>query len=174
MTAIENTPLNKNFLNPLNFQFQLKRAPTLNFFCQKINIPSLTLQIIDVPNAFNYLPNAANKVQYGELEVTFKVDENFQNYLEIHNWVRALGFPEKFEEYKEIAKNPQVTGEGIKSDIGMIILNAVKKPNYEITFKDAFPTFLSAIDFDATSDDVQYVTASATFRYTLFDIKKIT
>jgi hypothetical protein len=173
MSAIENTPINKNFLNPLNFQFQLKRAPHLNFFIQKINIPSLTLQIIDVPTSFNYLPNAANKVQYGELEVMFKVDEDFQNYLELHNWIRGLGFPEKFEEFSNIAKNPTITGEGLKSDIGLIILNAVKRPNFEISFKEAFPSFLSEIYFDSTMDDVQYVTASATFRYTLFDIKKI-
>ena len=43
MAALDKTPANKNFLNPLNFKFQIQRAPNVNFFIQKINIPSITL-----------------------------------------------------------------------------------------------------------------------------------
>ena len=48
MTAIDKTPTNKNFLSPLNFQFQLKRAPYLNFFIQSINIPGVNF-LVDAP-----------------------------------------------------------------------------------------------------------------------------
>ena len=173
MTAIDNTPTNKNFLNPLNFQFQLKRAPNLNFFIQKVNIPSVAIQLIDIPNVFNYIPDPGNKVQYGEFTVTFKVDEDLSNYREIHDWLRSLGFPESFAEYKALAANAEYTGTGIKSDISLIVLNALKRPNFEITFRDAFPVFLSEVMFDTTLADVQYVTATATFKYLLFDLHKL-
>lgn len=173
MSAIDNTPTNKNLLNPLNFLFQIKKAPHLNFFVQKVNIPSIQLPSIDIPTVFNYIPNPGNKLQYGELIVTFKVDEDFGNYLELHDWIRKMGFPESFEEYKSIKDLPQYTGEGIFSDISLIALNAVKKPNFEVVYKDAFPVYLSEVNFDTTYDDVQYVTATAQFRFTLFDITKI-
>lgn len=174
MTAIDNTPQNKNFLSPLNFQFQLKRAPNVNFFIQKISLPSIAVPEIEIPTMFNYIPEPGNKLSYGELDITFKVDEDFANYLEIHNWIRAITFPEKFEEYATIAKNPEYTGDGIRSDISLIVLNSVKKPNFEVVFRGAYPTALSGVDFDTTLDDVQYLTTTASFKYMLFDINKIT
>ena len=173
MTAVSNTPTNKNFLSPLNFQFQLKRAPNVNFFIQKITLPSITAPEIEIPTMFNYVPEPGNKLSYGDLEITFKVDENFTNYLEIHDWIRALTFPESFAEYASIAKNPEYTGDGIRSDISLIVMNATKRPNFEITFRNAYPTALSGVEFDTTLDDVQYLTTTASFKYMLYDITKI-
>jgi hypothetical protein len=173
MSAIDNTPTNKNFLSPLNFQFNIKRAPHVNFFLQKVEIPSISMQIIDIPTVFNYIPDPGNKLNYGDLNIEFKIDENFSNYLEIHNWIRALSFPANFEERAGITHTPEYTGNGIHSDISLIVLNSVKQPNFEIIFKDAFPTSLDTVRFDTTYDDVQYITTSASFKYVLYDIKKI-
>lgn len=173
MSALTNTPSNKNFLSPLNFKFSIKRAPNLNFFIQKANIPSITLPSLEIPNIFNPIPIPYTHMEYGEFGITFKVDENFQNYLEIHDWIRALGFPEQFEERTAISKNAEYTGEGLYSDLSLIILNSARKPNYEFTFRSAFPVELSSIDFDTSSEDVDYVSASASFKYMLFDIAKI-
>ena len=57
--------------------------------------------------------------------------------------------------------------------ISLIVLNSARNPNYEFVFRSAFPTDLSSIDFDTTDNDVDYVSASATFKYMLFDIEKI-
>lgn len=173
MSALDNTPQNKNFLSPLNFKFSIKRAPNLNFFIQKANIPSIRLPSLEIPTMFNPIPVPYTHMDYGDFDITFKVDEDFQNYLEIHNWIRALGFPEEFEERRAISKNPEYTGAGLYSDLSLIILNSLKNPNYEFTFRNAFPTDLSSIDFDTSSEDVDYVTASVTFKYMLFDITKL-
>lgn len=173
MSAITDTPQNKNFLNPLNFQFQLKRAPNVNFFIQKISLPSIDSPQIEIPTMFNYIPEPGNKLIYGDLEITFKIDEDFNNYLEIHNWIRALTFPEKFAEYASISNNPSYTGDGIRSDISLIVLNSTKKPNFEITFREAYPISLSGVEFDTTLEDVQYLTTTASFKYMLYDITKI-
>jgi hypothetical protein len=42
MSSIDNTPENKNFLSPLNFRFQIKKAPHVNFFVQSVNIPAIS------------------------------------------------------------------------------------------------------------------------------------
>ena len=173
MSALQNTPQNRNFLNPLNFKFSIKRAPNVNFFIQRVNIPSISLPSLEIPTMFNPIPVPYTHMEYGELRISFKVDEDFQNYLEIHNWIRALGFPEQFEERTAISKNAEYTGTGLYSDISLIVLNSARNPNYEFVFRNAFPTELSSIDFDTSDNDVEFVSASASFKYMLFDVEKI-
>ena len=171
MTAINDTPTNLNYLSPLNFQFQIKKAPHVNFFIQKVNIPSLTLKSVIIPNQFAPVPYPGEHLDYGELKITFKVDELLQNYLEIHNWIRYIGKLD-YGEYANIEKNPSWTGDGIYSDITVSVLSNIKTINYDATFTDAYPVDLSDITFNTTDEDVKYIEASATFKYTYYNISQ--
>ena len=173
MTAIDDSIENKNFLSPLNFKFQLKRAPHINFFIQTVNIPGLSLQEIDVNNPLIRVPYAGDHLMYDELDISFRVDEDLQNYMEMHQWIRSLG-KRSFQEYATIKNQPKYSGLGLYSDIILTILKSNKNPNYSIVFQDAFPISLSGIVFNTTMEDVSYLEASAKFRYTTYDITKVT
>ena len=173
MSAIDNTPSNRNFLSPLNFKFQIKKAPHVNFFIQKVNIPSINLSPAIASNPFVNIPLPGEHLTYGELDITFKVDEDLQNYLEIHNWITGLGKPEDFAQYKAIADKKEWTGEGIFSDISVMVLSSTKSANYEIVYVDGYPVSLSGLEFNTVDSDVNYVTATATFKYTYYNINKI-
>ena len=173
MTAIDKTPSNRNFLSPLNFQFSIKKAPNVNFFLQKINIPALVLPSIDIPTQFVPIPTQVTHVDYGELSITFKVDEDMQNYLEIHNWIRGLSDTKDYRERAKLDAVPEYTGEGKVSDISVVILNSSKNPHFTITFVDAFPVEVGDLVFDSTYEDVNYITCEARFKYTLYEIEKI-
>lgn len=173
MSAIDNTPTNRNFLSPLNFKFQVKKLPNVDFFIQKVNFPSIALKEVNTSNPFVTTPYPGEHLTYGPLNISFKVDEDFQNYLEIHNWIRALGKPENFNQYKDIEEKPQYTGDGIYSDVSIISLNSAKMPNYEMILIDAFPVSLSELIFNTTDPDVLFITASAQFKYTYYNIGKI-
>ena len=110
--------------------------------------------------------------EYDDLMINYKVDEDLTNYLEIHNWVKELGFPDNYNQYKNIADKGQIEGLGLRSDISLIILNSSRLPNMEINFKDAFPVSISSLIFDTTRMDVDYLEAAATFKYTSFEIKR--
>jgi len=172
MTAIDDTPTNLNYLTPLNFKFAIKRAPHVEFFIQKISIPSIVLVEVDAPSPLVKIPYPGDHINYGNLEITFKVDEKLQNYLEIHNWLRALGKPTSTDEYAAIEANPSWTGKGIYSDITLSILSNIKTINYDVTFVDAFPIGVSSVTFNTTDEDVQYVEASATFKYSYYNISQ--
>lgn len=173
MSAIDKTPENKNFLSPLNFTFVLKRSPSLNFFVQKINIPSITLGYVSQPGPQLAIPYSGDHIEYENLSITFKVDEDFENYLEIHNWLTSLGYPVTQTGFARLQNSDKASGEGIKSDISLIITDGLKNPNMEITFRDAFPINLSELIFETVDTDLNYVTATTTFKYAYYDIVKL-
>jgi len=173
MSALTENPTNKNFLSPLGFKFLIKRAPHVNFFIQKVNIPNILLPETYHNNPFVKIPYAGDHMEYGTLRITFKVDEDLKNYLEIHNWIRGLGFPKDFSEYRTLNGQKQEEGNGLRSDISLVILNSTMNPNHEITFIDAFPISLSELVFNTTETTVNYLEASADFKYIRFDISSI-
>lgn len=173
MSAVDNTPANKNFLSPLGFKFQIKKAPHVNFFIQQVNIPSILLQSPEKGNPFVNIPYPGEHLKFGELKIAFKVDEDLKNYLEIHNWIRALGKPENYDQYKTIQDKPIASGDGIYSDISLMVLSSSKMANYEIVFVDAYPVTISDLNFNTVDDTVNYITATSTFKYTYYTITNI-
>ena len=173
MAIYDTQPENRNFLSPLNFQFSIKKAPNVNFFLQKVNIPDIFLKSAISPNPLVNIPYPGDHITYGKLDITFKVDEDLENYLEVHNWIKSLGKPESFAQYKAIEQYPPYSELGIYSDIVIFVLNSAKKPIYEVVMKDAFPVSLSQIGFNTVETDVNYITASASFNYTYYDINQI-
>jgi len=173
MSAAENTPSNKNFLSPLNFQFQIKKTPYTNFFIQKVNIPSMALQASETPTPFVKTPAPGDHINFGTLEITFKVDEDLQNYLELFNWMTHLGFDQNFNQYYDIEKQSPTSGNGIYSDISVTALTSSHQPNYVISYIDAFPVNLGAITFNTTDPNINYIECSATFKYTYFTVEQI-
>lgn len=164
---------NKNFLAPQGFQLFLKRAPNLNYFCQVVNVPGVELGVVETPTPFINIPLPGDHLRYEELEVTFKVNEDLANFLEISNWMLGLGFPDDFSQYAALNVQPQTTGLGVKSDITLLVANSKRNMKFEVVFRDAFPTALSGIRFDSTLEDLDYISASARFSFTRYEINPI-
>ena len=173
MGVLDNQPLDQSFLSPLGFKLQIKKTPHVNYFVQKVNVPSVTLGTADIESPFTKIPFPGTKLTYGNLDVTFNVDENMMNYLEIYSWLREVGFPDNFAQSGSIAGKSITSGEGVYSDITLIVLSSAMNPNLEFTFFDCFPVDLSELTFDSTSADVEYLTATVTFANRRFDVKAL-
>jgi hypothetical protein len=182
MTQIRSQPTNKNFLSPLGYKFSIKKTPTVNWFVQSVILPSINLNRTFIATPFINLPVAGDHLEFGNLEVTFRVDEDMQNYLELYNWMQGLGFPDNFDQYKNIAARTRgplsggvdpLTGESVYSDATLLILSSNMNPISEITFIDVFPIGLSQLSFDSRLTDVQYVEATVTFSHRKFNVKQL-
>lgn len=173
MTALDKTPLNQNFQSPLNFKFFIKKAPYLTFFVQKTAVPEISLQSAEQPNPFVTIPIPGDHITYDPFQLTFKVDENLKNYVEMHDWVRSMGFPDNFEEYSYLSNRPSGTLNGITSDLQLLILSSSENPTFSVNFIDAFPIHLSALGFNTTDPTVNYIEATVSFKYTSFYIENI-
>ena len=177
MSALDSVPQNINFLSPLGFRFMVKKLPNVNFFLQGANLPKISIDPTGHPTPFVHLPISGEHIQYSNLKIVFKVDEDLKNYTELQDWLRGLGFPEDFSEHKEIvdAGDRALVGRGggIWSHCSLMILTNLKNPNIEITFLDAFPISLGETTFQTTDDDVTFIVCDAEFKYQRFDISII-
>jgi hypothetical protein len=170
------TPIdNRNFLSPTGFKFGLKRSPGVAFFCNQANIPSLDLGVAEQPSYLKDIPLPGDKMQFGDLNLKFLVDEELVNFMEIQNWMRGLGFPESLAEFNDL-KNEAILGamgkstEDVYSDGTLQILSSNLIPKFQVVFRDLFPYSLSTVTFDATDTDIDYFTADVSFKYTLYQI----
>ena len=170
---------NRNFLSPTGFKFVLKRSPKVAFFCNQANIPELTLGVAIQTSWLKDIDTPGDKIQFGDLNLRFLVDEDLGNYMEIQKWIRGLGYPESMQEFRDLEsqtilrKESFGNGDNIYSDGTLQVLSSNLIPKFQVFFKDLFPYSLSTITFDATDTDIQYFTADVSFKYTLYDIRDL-
>lgn len=176
--VIENTPENINPLQDNKFQFIVKKLPGVKYFCTEANIPTLTIDVTSQPNPLINVHWPETKLSYGDLSIGFNVDEDLQNYLEIHNWMVGMGFPDDTSQYKDLLEdqdnifNPAFKGRPF-SDATLIIYSSHFNHNFEITFIDLFPTTLSGLTFQTDVDTVSVIKGTADFKYRKFEIVNI-
>ena len=166
---------NRNFLSIIGFKFSLNRCPKVDFLCNSANLPSVNLGFAEQATYLKNIPVPGDKLQYDDLRISFMVDEDMENYLQIYQWITSLGFPESIGQYSELLANKTVINDpsdpqNERSDGNIQILNSNLLPSVLIKFKDLFPVSLSGVPFNATAEDQQYFTAEATFKYTIYDV----
>ena len=168
---------NRNFLSPTGFKFTLNRTPKVSFFGNTANIPSLNLGIANQANYLRDLPIPGEKIDFEDFRLRFLVDENLENYMEIQNWIRGLGFPDSLQEIFDLqTESEQPLNEkstNIFSDATLVVLTSNFQPNWKVTFKDMWPYSLSTLEFDATQTDVEYFTAEVVFKYSMYEIQDL-
>lgn len=167
-SAFANQIQNRNYLSPIGFKFTLTKEPKAAFFCNSTKIPEITLSTELQPTYLKDIDVPGDKVSYGDLSIKFLVDENMQNYMTLHNWITSIGFPESTGQFKDLIGDPDYKKQF--SDGSLYILNSNYNTTAIVKFKDLFPISLTSLEFDSTQTDIQYFTAEASFKYTIYNI----
>jgi hypothetical protein len=184
-------PTKQDYADPTKFKFSIAKLPKVEYFCTQVNLPGVSISDnYSQPTPFRDIPLPGEKLRYEPLSVTFLVDENLENYQEIHGWLRGIGFPGGHEEFKTLldggsdrfptSKNTSLgdagrvkfnapsTG-GILSDSTLNILTSKNNPVTEVRFRDCFPISLSSLQYNQQAADTDYLTATVTFEYKIYD-----
>jgi hypothetical protein len=125
-----------------------------------------------------------DKVTYGDFTIRFLISEDMSNYLELYEWLVALGFPNDYTQYKAFTgdrlnrfpffKNSRGDTEALAySDGTLTILDSNNNAKTNIILKDLFPVSLEALDFEVTSSTIEYFVAIASFKYIQFNIEAL-
>jgi len=167
-------PASPNYLSPINFRFSFARSPGINYFCTRATMPSVSLSVATLSTPFKDIPLFGNKLDYGTFSLVYLVDENFDNYLEMYNWIIALGTTDTFDNYKNLVNKPIGSAESVYSDGVLTILDSQKNPRTEIKFHDMFPTLISDLWFNVDTPSIKHVTNEISFKFRMFEIKQLT
>lgn len=163
-------PTNINPLSPNGFMFSIQRLPELTYFAQDVSLPAITLGSLSIATPFVNYPVAGDMVEFGDLTIPFLVDSNMSNYKAVFNWIRGLGFPENNTQYTEQVTSQLATSEvqASTSDATLSVLGSNNQVIQTIQFIDCIPTSLDTLTFTSTVQDVQYLVANVTFRYSYY------
>jgi hypothetical protein len=152
----------------------------VNYFCQSVDIPTISMTPINQATPLAIIPRPGDKLTYDPLTITFRVDEDMRNYIEMVNWLEGLGHPNSLKQLRDLsATSPLATPNTIgsamtlTSDATLTVLTSHKNPGLNVFFNDAFPTSLSSLRFNSMAETVDYLEATATFSYRKYSIERI-
>jgi hypothetical protein len=173
MSAITRTPQNTNYLQPTKFLLTFGRIPTVQYFCQSVNIPGVNLgqAPLNFPGVDVYAPG--NKITYNQLSVNFTIDESLKSWSELHSWFRSIASPEGTDERNRLSaeQSNRTTGPKAYSDATLTILSALNNPVARIHYYNVFPITLSDVLFDTKQSADDILTADAVFLFDYFNIE---
>jgi hypothetical protein len=171
MAADLNLSENLNILGDNNFHFEIPELPNVSLFAQNFSIPGSSLGRAAVPTSNVDYNVPGEKIEFEDLVITFMVDEYLRNYMEVFNWMMALGFPESSDQFKALKEHHTPYQE--TSDIILTVTTNKFNPHTKIHFVDCFPTDLSPIDFTNVDTTISPVQATVTFDYSYYFFKPI-
>jgi len=172
MTAFSKTPQNINYLQASKFILSFDRIPTVQYFCQEINLPGVSMgkAIINTPMQDIYSPG--NKLSYNDLNISFTIDEELQSWSELHSWLLSMASHDSDERVRlSSQQSNRRYGQQSFSNATLNILSALNNPIIKVRFYNAFPTSLSDLEFDTKSSADTILTASSSFNYDYFEFK---
>ena len=188
-------PTKFDYAEPTKFKFSIIKLPKVEFFITTANLPGISLGVAEQITPLKDIPLPGDRLQYDTLTIQFLVDENLENYREIHGWLTGVGFPKNYEQFQvlqgagtdrfpstqnvgtqgelgEIKKATQDDG-GLYSDATLMILTSKNNANLEVRFRNIYPTSLSGLDYNQQAADVDYLTATVSFEYAIYEFATV-
>ena len=189
MVTVSRQPTKLDYASPTQFKFTINQLPKVEFFTVSANIPDITLSDVVIPTPFKPIPVLGQNLTYGNLSLTFIVDEFLENYRELHEWLTGIGFPKDRKQFSEFRSNTSnrgtasatpvqdvgkvgksVSDSAMFSDATLTVLSNKNNPIVEVRFSSMYPVSLGALEFSQQASDVEYMTVQADFTYQLYEI----
>ena len=189
LKVIDRQPTKMDYASPTQFKFSITKLPKVEYFCTAANVPGITLGVATQETPFKQLPIPGDKLEYENLSIQFIVDENLENWRELHGWMTGLGFPKDYSQFRTLqgaaGTNPQTTDVGINKELGKIrkpvqseggiysdatlhVLSSKNNSILEVRFRDLVPISLSGLDYNQQPTDIDYLRATCTFTYKIY------
>ena len=193
--SLTRQPTKLDYASPTQFKFSILKLPKVEYFCTSVNIPGISLGDATQATSLKNIPIPGDKLTYEPLQMTFLVDENLENFQEIHGWLVGLGFPRDHSEFRNLLtsgndrfptrNSTNVSSEAGKvkyaaadagptlSDATLTVLSSKNNAQVEVRFRDVYPTGLTGLSYNQQAADVDYLTATVSFSYLIYDFANV-
>jgi len=178
-TRIITDDLNLNpILSKQNYQFVMEKFRDLPFAITAVNLPDVSLGSLDLGSPYLKFKEFGTSIGYSDLSITFQIDEDMTNYIEMFNWLHA------FKQFQILSDADQIIAENaanydpdeklttLKTDASLYVLSNKKNPKVEFQFKDCFPTSLGGVSF-STRAGSEIVVSDMTLKFNNFTVKAV-
>ena len=195
LNAIDRQPTKLDYASPTQFKFSILKLPKVEYFCTAVNIPGVSLGETTQATPLKKIPIPGDTLVYEPLQMTFLVDENLENFQEIHGWLVGLGFPRDNKEFRNLLASgndrfptrntSNISTEAGKtkyaaadagptlSDATLTVLSSKNNSQVEIRFRDMYPTGVTGLQYNQQANDIDYLTATVSFSYLIYDFAKV-
>lgn len=158
---VHNGDLDNNFSQVNRFEMVFSVLPNVTYTLNEVNLPGLSINNPTVSTLFNTTWQGADSATFDQLNINFLVQEDFANYFELHDWMRAISFPDSFADRNDLERF-----EGEDSYGFLTINNSYNKPLFRFHFRNIIPNSLTGLNLMAA--DATEIFASASFNYTIY------
>ena len=182
-----------DYASPTQFKMIINQLPKVEFFITAANVPGISLGETIFSTPLKQIPMQGDEVTFENLSISFLVDENLENYKELHDWLIGIGFPQsrqQFKDFRSSTSNRPGATQGNSQDIGdvqpatavspmfsdatLTILSNKNNPVVEVRFEELSPLSLGGLNFDQEATDVQYLKSTCDFNYKYYKIVPLT
>ena len=191
--SLERQPTTLDYASPTQFRLVINQLPKVQFFTTAANLPGINLGEAVFPTPLRQIPIQGDDITFENLSISFLVDENLENYKELHDWLIGIGFPQSRKQFKDFRTSkavvPNVTrgtatdiakvglstpANPMSSDATLTILSNKNNPVVEVRFQELSPVALGALNFAQEATDVQYLKTTCDFNYKYYEIVPLT
>ena len=167
-SVIDREPKTLNTLQPNEFRVVFHRIPNLVYFCQKANLPGITINESNFPSPYaTPIRHPMGGLVYENFEMEFLVSEDMKNWKELHDWITKIPPTKDFlNAYNDYHEN--------FSDATLVIMNSMSKPILAVHFRDCYPSSLGSMDFQTSVSDISPVLCTVSFGFTGYYIENLT
>tara|TARA_Y100000310_G_C20451184_1_gene700828 strand:+ start:61 stop:651 length:591 start_codon:yes stop_codon:yes gene_type:complete len=181
-----------DYTSPTQFRFGIHQLPKVEFFTISANVPAISMGDAIFPTPYKPIPVMGDVLTYDNLSISFIVDEYLENYISLHEWMTAIGFPKsrkQFSNFRSNTSNTPTATKGTSDDIGdvqpstgvnalfsdatLTILSNKNNPIVNVFFQNIYPVALGALEYNQGVTDVEYITVTADFSYQIYEIETI-
>lgn len=128
-----------------------KLEPVL-LYLKTVTLPQVSMTPTIVESPYIQFKETSKDITYGDLIVTYAVDELLTNYKIVYDWILSMKHPERFG----------ITSKN-KVNASLHILSNNKNPKIEIELIDIFPITISELPFTLNSTEARDLEVSVTF-----------
>jgi hypothetical protein len=159
------SPTTHNAILTNYFQFQLEKVPNIVYFCQAINLPGIRKGEFEQPTILSHpIRSPVGAIRFDDLTIAFKVDENLNNWREIHSWMKEMSH------YTDDRTTIRPWDQQ-RTNARLLITSSSYRPKIKVEFRKIFPIELSGINFNSVSPESVEAVATAKFAYSDYDIE---
>lgn len=182
-------PSNRSPATQFNFKMVFNKIPEVTYFLQGSPIPGLGFNSIpEQATPYKNVPQSGDKLTYDDFEMKFLIDEDLKTWQTVHDWLVGLGFPQSRKQYGDLVGQDQAAIRRVTSPIvasklaamerppsdgTLIVMNSHNVPVLEVEFNDLIPVRLTGLQYRTTDTEPEYLTATATFKYTIYKLRRI-